>query len=502
MNASGTSGGKDPQDKAPGADADTAHRLTQERVAADGMGEGGGGAGEDDGAMREEVEGERGIPSVNRVRSMQSRVTTVLAIGCLSVIGVGLLGWYYSQALTRQHRAREVAQSHSTERARSEMILPPLPKITPPRVVAPNASAGAGSLDQPSRLETLLGSAPELPPSATVENANPLAPPVPPYGSPGTPYGAQPAKTPAQLEADRRLGGPVLSTELGRTGIAMAGSAPAAGGAMAGSSATPWTMSVSPGAGAFGTAGNPPAAQGLASPLTTASSAMDNPASAAPAAPSGMASGTLAPRLRASVTPAVQARLLPTQRFLLAKGAFLDCTLETAIDSTLPGLVTCVTATDSFGVDGTTVLIERGSKLIGETQGQMAPGAARVFVLWTEVRTPTGVVVALGSPGTDELGRAGLPGEVNRHFFERFGAAMLISVLDAAVQNATRPSGSGGAVIYNPSASEALATEALKGTLNIPPTLTKHQGDRIQVLVARDLDFRSVYELRISVALR
>ena len=36
---------------------------------------------------------------------------------------------------------------------------------------------------------------------------------------------------------------------------------------------------------------------------------------------------------------------------LLPKGAFLDCTLETAIDSTLPGMTTCVMATDAFGVD-------------------------------------------------------------------------------------------------------------------------------------------------------
>jgi len=38
-------------------------------------------------------------------------------------------------------------------------------------------------------------------------------------------------------------------------------------------------------------------------------------------------------------------------------------------------------------------------------------------------------------------------------------------------------------------------TEVLRGTINIAPTVTKHNGDRIQVLVARDLDFRSVYEL-------
>jgi type IV secretion system protein VirB10 len=88
-----------------------------------------------------------------------------------------------------------------------------------------------------------------------------------------------------------------------------------------------------------------------------------------------------------------------------------------------------------------------------------------------------------------------LPGEVNRHFWDRFGAAILISVIDEALQSATR-SGGGATVIYSPSASVDVVTEVLKGTVNIPPTVLKNQGDRIQVLVARDLDFRSVYELR------
>jgi type IV secretion system protein VirB10 len=195
------------------------------------------------------------------------------------------------------------------------------------------------------------------------------------------------------------------------------------------------------------------------------------------------------------VTPAVAARVLPTRRFLVPKGAFIDCTLETAIDSTLPGMTTCVTATDTFGADGEVVLLERGTKLVGETRGQVQQGQARVFVLWTEARTPTGVVIPLASPGTDELGRSGLPGEVDRHFIERFGAAMLISLVDIGVQSAVQPSG-GGTVILNPTASENILTEVLRSTINIPPTVHKPQGDRIQVLVARDLDFRPVYALR------
>jgi type IV secretion system protein VirB10 len=207
--------------------------------------------------------------------------------------------------------------------------------------------------------------------------------------------------------------------------------------------------------------------------------------------------GDLTTLLRPSVTSAVRARILPAKRLLLPKGAFIDCTLETAIDSTLPGMTTCVMATDTFGADGNVVLLERGTKLIGETRGQVQQGAARIFVLWTEARAPTGVIVPLDSPGADELGRSGLPGEVNRHFWQRFGAAMLVSVIDGAVQAAAQSSRNGGsAVVVNPSSSQDVLTEILKGTINIPPTVVKRNGDRIQVLVARDLDFRSVYELR------
>ena len=240
------------------------------------------------------------------------------------------------------------------------------------------------------------------------------------------------------------------------------------------------------------------------SPLSATSapaalSGMD-PAGADARRPAKSADGALTELLSASLTPAAQARVLPTERFLLPKGAFIDCTLETAIDSTLPGMTTCITAADTFGADGKVVLLERGTKLVGETHGQVLQGQARVFVLWTQARTPAGVLVPLDSPGTDELGRAGLPGEVQRHFWQRFGAAMLVSLIDGAVQAGVQASNrsGGGAVIYTPSGSQEVLTEVLKDTLHIAPTIVKRNGDRIQVLVARDVDFRSVYELRAT----
>ena len=413
--------------------------------------------------------GERGIPSVNRVRSMQSRVTTLLAIGCMGLMALGLLGWYYSNALTRHQRIQKAVESKSQQRAQGEMTLPPLGPISPPRLATPEQEGSTN----PASLDALLGPRPELPPLYSTGTGAAV-----PHAYVDRAHTARP-KSVEELTLERRLAGAVSSRESISTT----------------DHAAPRVPQNSDHAPA---ASDAPSA---ASYLASLRSSVEPPATATRAASgSDSAAGEVQALLRAETTPAVEARVLPTQRFLLPKGAFLDCTLETAIDSTLPGLVTCITATDVFGVDGTTVLIERGSKLFGETRGQVRQGAARVFVLWTEARTPTGVVVALASPGTDELGRSGLPGVVDRHFFDRFGAAMLISILDSAAQAAANRSGNGGAVVLNPSGSQDILAEVLRSTVNIPPTVRKSQGDRIQVLVARDVDFRSVYDLRAADA--
>jgi len=392
----------------------------------------------DDASVADRVVGERSIASVNQARSLQSRISNLLAMGLMGTLALGLTAWYYAHTWTHHADARKAAQAASRNQAAGEMPLPSLGQIDPP------ASAAA-----------VLGPPPPLP-LGSAADPNPASPgAMPPGGPPATGAAPPPQKSPAQLALERRLAGPV---SLGP--------------------AVPRDESSTP----------PPAADGTPDPRT---SGAPEASALAPAARDPMAS-----LLRPSATPAARASVLPVERLLLPKGAFIDCTLETAIDSTLPGMTTCITATDTFGVDGSTVLIERGSKLVGETRGEVGQGQARVFVLWSEARTPAGVVVPLASPGTDELGRSGLPGEVDRHFFERFGAAILISIIDGAVEGAVASESRGGTVVLSPGASTDVVTDVLKSTVNIPPTIRKAQGDRIQVLVARDLDFRSVYDLK------
>lgn len=76
---------------------------------------------------------------------------------------------------------------------------------------------------------------------------------------------------------------------------------------------------------------------------------------------------------------------------------------------------------------------------------------------------------------------------------------MLVTIIDGAVFAAEDRSNS-SSVQINPSGASDVMTETLRSTLSIPPTINKPQGDRIEILVARDVDFRTVYELRAQGA--
>ena len=213
---------------------------------------------------------------------------------------------------------------------------------------------------------------------------------------------------------------------------------------------------------------------------------------------------------------------------LIPQGTIIRGVLETAIQSDLPGQVRAVTTEDVWSFDGRRVLIPKGSRLIGDYRSGITRGQTRVFVVWTRMLRADGVSVQLGSFGTDNLGRSGLTGSVDNHYFERFGSAILLSVLGAGAAYAldNRSSGTSQSNDLPPELQRALAErdresgrrrsaaetvsqtltgiarDALQDSLSIPPTIHVDQGTRIMVFVRRDLDFSSLYPDPVREALK
>lgn len=205
----------------------------------------------------------------------------------------------------------------------------------------------------------------------------------------------------------------------------------------------------------------------------------------------------LADKLKPTPIEGVRAARLPNRNLLITQGTSIPCVLETAMSSDVAGFVSCVIVRDVMSDSGNVVLMEKGTQVVGEYRGNVRRGSKRLFVLWTRAKTPTGVIAALASPATDALGRAGFDGDIDTHFFERFGSALLLSVINDASSIGRQQLQDSSIQINNTTgATNSAAAIAVEQSINIPPTLNKNQGELVNIFVARDVDFSSVYQLR------
>ncbi len=224
-------------------------------------------------------------------------------------------------------------------------------------------------------------------------------------------------------------------------------------------------------------------------PRATAAGDGEGAAGAIDAAINGLtASDVFAQRVSADGLEPVRATVISEPSRVAPQGTIIAGVLETAINSDLPGFTRAVVSEDIRSLDSRTVLIPRGSRLIGQYRSGLVVGESRAFVIWTRLLTPDGVSVELASPATDTLGRAGLAGKVNRHFFQRFGAAFMLSVIDIGA-NAIIYDNNSSIVIGSTSEAQAIAAQALSQQISIPPTIKVKQGTEIRIFLARDLYF-------------
>jgi type IV secretory pathway VirB10-like protein len=195
----------------------------------------------------------------------------------------------------------------------------------------------------------------------------------------------------------------------------------------------------------------------------------------------------------------------------IGQGTIIGCKSVTRMTSQLSGFVTAKVTGDVRSMDGTTVLVERNSDMFGEIAHGLVQGQDRLFVLWRQITTPMPNIVriTLNAPAADELGEAGLPGDINHHTWRKIGGALMLSGIDIAMQGAVlaltaslqhgNNNGYGGGSNLNfyqfQGQGSSLAGDLLSHTLSIPDTLSRDQGLPCSAFVSGDLDFSTVYDL-------
>jgi type IV secretion system protein VirB10 len=191
--------------------------------------------------------------------------------------------------------------------------------------------------------------------------------------------------------------------------------------------------------------------------------------------------------------------MLPDPTFILTRGRAVPCTVSPAIDTTLTGIVTCITSEDITGADNKVSLMDRGTFCTGQQGGGIIQGQRRVGIIWQRCETPQHVLVQLDSGASDALGRPGIAGKVDNHFWDRFGAAVALSLITdiGPYLIATQQAGSNNTTVSFPSVAgpKEVMTEVLKSSVNISPTITAPQGAQVLIYLAGDIDFRDVYQL-------
>lgn len=225
--------------------------------------------------------------------------------------------------------------------------------------------------------------------------------------------------------------------------------------------------------------------------------------------------------LGGSTFPKVKATAVNHLNRTILQGKIISAVLETAINTDIPGMLRAIVTRDVYAERGTDIMIQKGSRLIGQYSASIKGGQTRVAVMWERLIRPDGIDIAIASSGTDELGRSGVAGNIYDHFWRKLGNAFLVSYVipiasAKAAEKATNSKKSDssskkteetdkdGKKTVTTTDTESPTDKAIKDStkqfsditkkmiedsFSTKPTITVAQGTMINVLVQKDLIF-------------
>jgi len=191
--------------------------------------------------------------------------------------------------------------------------------------------------------------------------------------------------------------------------------------------------------------------------------------------------------------------------FELKRGSVIPATLVTGINSDLPGRITAQVSQNVYdSATGRHLLIPQGAKLFGRYDSDVSFGQNRVLVIWTDVIFPDGATLQVGGmAGTDTAGYGGFSDEVDNHYLETFGSAILVALIGAGTEMMIPQdrNSSGTASSAEDAARRSFAEsfgefseQTTSRNLDVQPTLEIRPGYQFNVLVDQDIVFPRAFQ--------
>jgi len=178
--------------------------------------------------------------------------------------------------------------------------------------------------------------------------------------------------------------------------------------------------------------------------------------------------------------------------YRLFEGTIIETVLTNRLDGTFSGPVNCMVSYDVYSHDHNRILIPSGSRVLGNVHPVDSAGQQRLAVSFHRLIMPDGFTVNLDQfHGLDQVGETGLRDQVNHHYTQIFGAAIAIGMIAGLAQNNTQYGTSTSATdAYRQGVASSLSQSSmhiLDRFLNILPTFTIREGQRIKIYLSEDL---------------
>lgn len=184
-------------------------------------------------------------------------------------------------------------------------------------------------------------------------------------------------------------------------------------------------------------------------------------------------------------------------KFTIFEGSEIPVLTTRAISSDLPGQATALVRENVYdGIEGKTVLIPKGSKVVGAYNTDISVGQKTIQAAYNRIIFPNGQSIVIGGmPAAGVSGQAGLRDRVDTHFWEIFGSSFLIAGVSAIVDNSNRGNtiivgGSSTGDAVTGAAGSVLSSTArtiLQRNVNILPTIEIRPGLPFNITVTKDI---------------